>query len=190
MVKRALERNEPFGLLNADASVGTLASITVRLFCWLIYLIENYAFFLPFFQRFYRALPFSHSYPSLPPSLPSSLAPQQEVYRMEEDTGISILKITGTRRFEVQASHVADDSFGLLHATSAKFFEEDPVEDLEELESLRVQARACLASSLVGVSMMGPPPPPSFLMQTGQQHQRGGREGGRRRWCLRRSRLY
>lgn len=31
MVKRALERNEPFGLLNADASVGTLASITVRL---------------------------------------------------------------------------------------------------------------------------------------------------------------
>ena len=30
MVKRALERKEPFGLLNADASVGTLASITVR----------------------------------------------------------------------------------------------------------------------------------------------------------------
>lgn len=32
MVKQALERNEPFGLLNADASVGTLASITVRTF--------------------------------------------------------------------------------------------------------------------------------------------------------------
>jgi len=29
MSKRALERNEPFGLLNADASVGTLASMTV-----------------------------------------------------------------------------------------------------------------------------------------------------------------
>lgn len=94
---------------------------------------------------------------------------------MEEDTGISIIKITGTRRFEVQASHVADDSFGLLHATTAKFFEEDPVEDIEELESLRVQARACLASSLAAASAsaMGPPPP-SFLMQVGQQQE--GRE--------------
>jgi len=96
---------------------------------------------------------------------------------MEEDTGISIVKITGTRRFEVQASHVADDSFGLLHATTAKFFEEAPVEDIEELESLRVQARACLASSLAAASAsaMGPPPP-SFLMQQGEEGKEGGRE--------------
>ena len=41
MVKQALERNEPFGLLNADASVGTLASVTVRLFCHLIYFLAG-----------------------------------------------------------------------------------------------------------------------------------------------------
>ncbi len=117
MIKRCLEHNEPFGLLAANAAVGTLAAVT-------------------------------------------------EVYRMDEGTGVSILKITGLRRFEVEGSYVADDSFGLLTATSARFFQEDPTnEDLQELQTLRVQARACLASSAAAASAsssaasMRPPPP-------------------------------
>lgn len=109
--------------------------------------------------------------PRLPPCAPAPtcslviLARSQEVYRLEEETGVSILRVSGTRRFQVESSSLAEDSFGLLTATRARFFDEDPVEDLEELEALRLQARTCLTSSLAAASAsaMGPPPPMSLL---------------------------
>lgn len=112
MIKNCLEKNEPFGFINADIGVGTMAVVT-------------------------------------------------EVYSMQEDTGISIIKVLGTRRFEVEGglTHVEPDSFGLLHAEHAKFLEEDPCvnkEELAELESLHLQAKACLelttASTAGGVA--------------------------------------
>jgi hypothetical protein len=99
MVKRCVERREPFGLVHADAAVGTLCHIS-------------------------------------------------EIYQLDPSSGVSVLKVTGYRRFSLEAgTHVPPDSFGLLVANQATFFEEEtPVDDSEakELADLHIQADACL----------------------------------------------
>ncbi len=139
MVKRCLERHEPFGVLPADAAVGTLCYIS-------------------------------------------------EVYQLDADSGVSILKVTGYRRFSLAeednneagnneagkgATHVPPDSFGLLVASRAAFFEEEPLVDeaeAQELAELHLQAHACLRLHTPEASLL-----PTTDSSTGEG---GGGEGG------------
>lgn len=99
MIKHCLERQEPFGLVHADAAVGTLCYVS-------------------------------------------------EIYQLDPSSGVSVLKVTGYRRFSLEAgTHVPPDSFGLLVANRAVFFgEEPPLDENEarELSDLNLQAEACL----------------------------------------------
>lgn len=100
LIKRCLERHEPFGLIHAESAVGTLCYVS-------------------------------------------------EVYSMDTDTGVSLVKVTGYRRFSLEngGTHVPPDSFGLLVARRAAFFEEEEeggqAERLE-MEELMLQAEAYL----------------------------------------------
>jgi hypothetical protein len=124
LVKHCLEEQAPFGLVQADAAVGTLCYVS-------------------------------------------------EVYQLDKDSGVSIIKVTGYRRFSLApgGTHVPPDSFGLLVARRAAFFEEEPLLDeaeVQELAELHLQADACLRLHN----------PEASLLPTASKEQGEGEGGG------------